>query len=156
MAQSKTASPPEASDYPRYWDFDEDGIEVEGPFVRMGRGYTANGEKPFVVLEIDDTERTIWLLHDVLRNQFAREVYRRPDKTIHAGENVRIRQLEERESKSNVGRSYKNYRTDFLDGPVLAQTDIIGPPPEPTSEPQTEVESTATNGGGAADDIPFG
>ena len=62
--------------------------------MRAGTGYTAMGPRPFVVLELDGTERTVWLHHDVLRNQFAREVHRRPDKMIHRGELVRIWQLE--------------------------------------------------------------
>jgi hypothetical protein len=143
---------PEAPDYPRWWDFDEDGA-ADGSFLRMGRGYTANGEKPFVVLRIDDTERTVWLLHDVLRNQFAREVHRRPDKTIHVGEQVRVWKLEPRESKSNVGRSYTDYRVEFPDGPESTQADLIGPPPE--TEQQTEAESVAGKGGGPGDEIPF-
>ena len=42
-------------------------------------GFTKNGERPFVVLDVDGAERTVWLHHDVLRSAFAREVRRRPD-----------------------------------------------------------------------------
>ena len=105
------------------------------------------------MLDVDGVERTVWLHHDVLRNQFAREVHRRPDKMIHRGETVRIWQLEPRESQSNAGRSYTNYRVEFPEGPESTQADIFGAPPE---------ASTAAGGRGAAvggglpdDDIPF-
>ena len=83
----------------------------------------------------------------------AREVHRRSDKTIHAGERVKIRKLEPRESKSNAGRSYTDYRSTFLDGPESSQADILGPPPEATAEPQPQAESTVDPDAGH--DIPF-
>jgi hypothetical protein len=147
MPRTKTTAPPEVSDYPSWWDWEEDGKLVEGAFVRAGTGYTVNGTRPFVVLDVEGTERTIWLHHEVLRNQFAREVQRRPDRTIPAGEWVRIRQLEPRESQTNAGRSYTNYRTDFPEGPEATQADIFGTPPEASAPEQPEVP--------VDDDVPF-
>ena len=72
------------------------------------------------------SRRTVWLHHDVLLKQFAREVHRRPDKTIHAGEQVRIWQLDERES--NAGRTYVDYRVQFPDGPEAAAEGNEGSP----------------------------
>ena len=86
MPASKTADAPRRPSIPTWWDWDEDGKSIEGAFVRAGTGFTQMGPRPFVVLELDGVERTVWLHHEVLRNQFAREVHRRPDKTIHVGE----------------------------------------------------------------------
>ena len=68
----------ETSEYPAWWDWDDDkdGDTIEGRFVRAGRGFTANGDRPFVVLDVEGTERTVWLHHGVLQNIFAREVHR--------------------------------------------------------------------------------
>ena len=155
MALRSKSQPSEAPEFPSWWDWDPDGKSIEGAFVRAGTGYTAMGPRPFVVLELDGGERTVWLHHDVLRNQFAREVHRRPDKMIHRGETVRIWQLEPRESQSNAGRSYTDYRVEFPEGPELTQTDIFGAPPEGPSQPLPEAEGTAVGGGVSGDDIPF-
>jgi hypothetical protein len=53
MTTPKTAPPPEAPEYPAWWSFDEDGKAIEGTFVRAGSGYTQNGPRPFVVLDVD-------------------------------------------------------------------------------------------------------
>ena len=150
MTRTKTAPPPEAPEYPRWWDWDEDGLLVEGTFVRAGTGYTQMGQRPFVVLNVEGVDRTVWLHHEVLRNQFAREVHRRPDRTIHVGETVRIWQLEPRESMSNAGRSYTDYRVEFPDGPEATQADIFGMPPE-----AAVVEHPSGDGAPVDDDIPY-
>ena len=152
MPAKTTDRTSEDSDYPSWWDFDKDGEELEGAFLRAGQGFTQNGPRPFVVLDVDGTKRTLWLHHEVLRNQFAREVHRRPDKTIAAGERIRVRLLGARESASNAGRSYTNYQTDFLDGPSLSQADIFGPPPEAASPSEPPAETLAS---GPSDSIPF-
>jgi hypothetical protein len=151
MTTPKTAPPPEAPEYPAWWSFDEDGKAIEGTFVRAGSGYTQNGPRPFVVLDVDVSSAPSVLHHDVLRNQFAREVHRRPDKTIHRGETIRIWQLEPRESQSNAGRAYTDYRTEFPEGPESTQADIFGAPPEASPQPETQ----AVGGGVPDNDIPF-
>jgi hypothetical protein len=155
MTRAKTESVPEVPEYPAWWDWDSDGKSIEGAFVRAGTGYTQMGPRPFVVLDHEGDERTVWLHHDVLRNLFAREVHRRPDKMIHRDETVRIWQLEARESQSNAGRSYTDYRVEFPEGPESTQVDIFGPPPEGSSQPQPETEGTAVGSGVSGDDIPF-
>ena len=153
MTTPKTTPPPEAPEFPSWWDWDEDGKSIEGTFVRAGTGYTQMGPRPFVVLDVGGTERTVWMHHEVLRSVFAREVHRRPDKMIHRGEVVRIWQLEPRESQSNQGRSYTDYRAEFPEGPESTQADIFGAPPEASPEPQPE---TGAVGGGVPDDgVPF-
>jgi hypothetical protein len=144
----------EAPKYPPYWDWDEDGDEVDGGFVRLGKGFTTQGERPFVVLDVDGTERTIWLNHEVLRNAFVRELHRRPDKEFKVGERIVIRQLGTKESAS--GREYMNYRVEFPDGPQSSQADILGPPPEPlTRQDETPTDRQAAGGSGPDDDISF-
>jgi hypothetical protein len=152
MAGTKATPTPDAPEYPSWWDWDKDGKSTEGAFVRAGTGYTQMGPRPFVVLDVDSVERTVWLHHEVLRNWFSREVHRRPDRTIHAGETIRIWQLEPRESQSNAGRAYTDYRVEFPDGPELSQADIFGAPPE---DPRQELEHTAVGGGVPDNDIPF-
>ena len=65
------------SDFPRNWLFDEDGLEVEGRYVEITEGTTANGPCPIVVLNVDGERRSIWLFHAAVRNRFADEVARR-------------------------------------------------------------------------------
>lgn len=150
----RTPTAPEAPEYPQWWDWDENGNTASGTFVRAGRGYTQHGDRPFVVLEIDGEERTVWLHQDVLRNLFAREVQRRPDKRIAAGERITLWRLNERTSGN--GRTYIDFRGAFPDSPEVTQSDIFGPPPESRSDdkPATEEQADATAGSGDGD-IPF-
>jgi hypothetical protein len=145
--EAPVETPVEAPEYPSWWDWDspDDGNTVEGSFVRIDRGFTVMGERPFVVLDIDGTERTLWLHWEALRNQFAREVHRRPDKTIHAGERVKVWRLGSR--TSGAGRDYFDFRTEFPDGPAASQADILSLPPgeQPAEQP----------GEPPADDVPF-
>jgi hypothetical protein len=144
----------EESTYPAWWDWSEDadGDTVEGAFLRAGRGFTAQGERAFVVLDVDGTERTVWLHHDALSSAFSREVWSRPDKQLVEGEKIRVRQLGQRESKT--GRTYMNYKTEFLDGPQSTHADIFGKPPEPPAYQAAEPEPGKGNGN-QDDDVPF-
>jgi hypothetical protein len=140
------------SDYPQWWDWSEDGEEVAGRFVRLGQGFTAYGQKPFLVLDVEGVERTIWLHNQVLHNIFARELHRRPEKEFQVGERVEIRQLGTRDSAS--GREYMNYRGEFPDAPQSSQADILGPPPEPPAKQDDGSGDRAEVD--LDDDIPFG
>lgn len=149
MPRAKTAEPMSSSEFPAWWDWDEDGEEIAGTFQRAGRGFTANGERAFVVLDVDGVERTVWLHHTVLQAIFAREVQRRADKQIAVGERIELQRLGERAGGN--GRDYTNYRASFPDGPVPSQTDIFGPPPELAGSPTTTTTSPEETDG----DIPF-
>jgi hypothetical protein len=146
------------SQYPKWWDFNEDGdgSKIAGDFIRAGRGFTQNGEKTFVVLLVDGIERTVWLHHDVLTNQFARELHRRTDKRFQVGEQIEITQLGMRDSQ-NGGSSYMNYGTVFVDGPEVRHEDIFGPPPDGQQQPQLPrgPQQAPAAGGGSDDDVPF-
>ena len=104
----------ETSDYPAWWDWDnpDDGDEVTGTFVSIGRGHTAMGGTAFATIEVDGKPRTFWLHWEALRSQFVREVARRPDKTIHAGERVIARHSGNRTSAKN-GYEYHDFRVEF-------------------------------------------
>jgi hypothetical protein len=147
-ANETEEAPPE---YPRWWDWQEDGSPVRGTFVRAGTGYTAQGERPFVVLDVEGEERTVWLLNEVLRNQFAREVYRRPSRQIEVGERIEVWRLGERASASS-DRRYVNFRVEFPDGPQATQADVFGLPPEAAVVPDDEPESGYETG---EEGIPF-
>jgi hypothetical protein len=156
-ARTKTTDQPPAEtppgeappEYPPWWDWDENGDAVDGTFVRIDRGYTAMGERPFVVLAIDGKERTLWLHWEALRNQFAREVHRRSDKTIHPGEQVKVWRLGSRTSGN--GREYFDFRTEFPDGPEQSQADILPRPPDQASAEQPPDDASAKRAG----DVPF-
>jgi hypothetical protein len=143
------------ADYPAAWIWDDDGDELEGTFERAGKGYTANGEKPFVTLRVGEDLRTLWLLHDVLRNTFAREVHRRPDHEIKVGETVHAWRRERRESAN--GRSYVDYRVEFPDGPTPSQMDVFGLPDEVSEEEASSaVKADVPEQAEEADDgVPF-
>jgi hypothetical protein len=148
--RQQTATQPEARDYPQWWDFDTNGLVVEGPFVAAGRGFTAMGERAYITLEVGGELRTVWLHHEVLRLAFAREVARREDRQIHVGESVRIERLAERDSAN--GRKYVNYDVVFGDSPETTQTDIFGASDvDRAPEAATEEEK----GDAWGDDIPF-
>ena len=53
---TKTKTTPEAPEFPSWWDFDSDGKMIEGAFVRAGQGYTAMGQRAFVVLSVEGVE----------------------------------------------------------------------------------------------------
>jgi hypothetical protein len=148
------------SEYPRAWIWDEDGDELEGVYVGAGSGYTANGQRPFVTLDIGGELRTLWLLHDVLRNSFAREVHRRSDRDLHEGERVHVWRRERRESAN--GRSYVDYKLEFPDRPKPSLVELFGSPDDAPAEDagaaakeETTDKPTDAKKKGTDDAIPF-
>jgi len=154
--KSEPGAPPGPDrDFPDWYDFDENGDELAGAFLRAGRGHTANGPRTFVVLDLGDgIHTTLWLHHTVLQSAFAREVQRRPDKQIKLGERIEVQRLGEREGGN--GRAYTNYRVTFPDGPQDSQEAIFGLPPELAGQAVEEpAEPAAAQSGDADGDIPF-
>jgi hypothetical protein len=124
------------SDFPRNWLFDEDGLEVEGRYVEITEGTTANGPCPIVVLNVDGERRSVWLFHTAVRNRFADEVARRKDGDLTQGELVSIRRGETKESAG--GRSYVSYAVRFPEAPKRSPKEILSEPeqaPEPDDVP---------------------
>jgi hypothetical protein len=129
-----TNQKPPLEEYGEWWDWESDGDCADGTFVRAGRGYTAMGERAFVVLTIDNQDRTLWLHQEVLQSSFAREVKLRADHELHVGERITVWKIGERESAS--GRTYIDFRVKFGDAAVPTQLDIFGgPDDEPSVEP---------------------
>ena len=97
---------------PESWQPSMAGDEIIGTFVRVSVGHTAFGPSPIVVLTDEDgVEKSVWLLHTVLRNQMNRL---RPA----LGELVGIRYLGKREPVGG-GSEYDDYR-------VVVDRDSLG------------------------------
>jgi hypothetical protein len=120
------------SDFPRNWLFDEDGLEVEGRYVEITEGTTANGPCPIVVLNVGGERRSVWLFHTAARNRFADEIARRKDGDLTQGELVSIRRGETKESAG--GRSYVSYTVRFPEAPKRSPKEILSEPDEPEED----------------------
>lgn len=152
----------EKTAHPKSWVFDEDGAELEGRFLRIEeaptRGY---GYQPVVVLDVDGSERSVWLLWDALRGAFSEEVHRRGE--LEPGERIHICRGEQKTSEA--GRGYRDFKVRFPDAPRRSQAEILGAlagrqgatADNENNGATTGQESTATagNGSGPTDDIPF-
>jgi hypothetical protein len=86
---------------PEAWIPSAAGDTIVGEFVRLEQGPTVRGPAWIAVLKTEDGERSVWLLHVVLRNELAR---RRPE----SGELVLIKYLGKKES--SAGQPYEGYR----------------------------------------------
>ncbi len=99
-------------DFPRSWVPSEQDPTIVGEFRRLEQGATAYGPARIVVLKTQDgAERSIWLFHAVLKNEFARV---RPK----VGELIAVRFLGRKQGAA--GQSYSAYR-------VVAQRDEGAP-----------------------------
>jgi hypothetical protein len=127
--------------YPRFWDWDADGDLLEGDFVGAGQGYTQQGQRTFVTVNVNGEPRTLWLFHAVLGKLFAREVDSRTAKRIETGERIIIRRLGMRES--GTGRTYLDFRGSFPDGPQKSQADLFGSPDDDLERHESQAESAA-------------
>jgi len=115
----------EATQYPAAWIFDTDGEQVEGRYVALGEGPTRGyGNRPFVTLKVDGTERTVWLLWEALVNQVLGELERRPDNEFVPGETIIIRSLGKKTSESS-GRQYEDFRAFFPEAPKPSGADLL-------------------------------
>lgn len=86
---------------PESWIFSEHGALIVGEFVRLEEGHTAFGDAKILVLKTEDgRERSVWLLHSVLKRELARK---RPE----IGELVAIRHTGKKTSEA--GTTYESY-----------------------------------------------
>jgi hypothetical protein len=114
------------SDYPRNWNWDVDGDEIEGAFVELDEAPTAYGSRPIVVLDVAGEKRTLWLLETALRSSFADEASRRSSSDgFTVGERIIVRRGAMRQS--STGRSYRSFKALFLDRPKRSAAQILGP-----------------------------
>lgn len=135
---------------PASWVPKREGDEIVGELVRFDRGKTAYGEQVIAVLRTPEgVERSVWLLHAVLRQEFAKL---QPE----LGELVLIRYEGKREPEGD-GSSYQHYRLEVEreDGPI--DWSELG------AEAESELNLSTTPGApleekadrGADDEIPF-
>jgi hypothetical protein len=157
MATDSTTTPdapaPEERKHPGWWNFDEDGQRVAGSFLRLGKGHTTQGDRVFVVLDVEGVgERTVWLHTTVLFSAFQRELGKRPDRALHPGERITITRLGWRDSKEG-GRQYMDFRVEFGDAYQPSAAELFGitdaPPPPTLGDPAAQEDDPVDDG------IPF-
>ncbi|CAN5743296.1 hypothetical protein BH18ACT15_BH18ACT15_11870 [soil metagenome] len=107
-----------AESFPESWIPEHDGDTIVGTFVRLDSGTTRYGQSPIVILDTAQGERSVWLIHVVLRNEFKRQQPK-------AGEPVAVRYLGKKQGAE--GQSYAAYRVkvqrDHDDWDALASED---------------------------------
>jgi hypothetical protein len=135
-------------DYPRWWDWDEDGDIVSGTFVRFTQGFSEYGERTVVVLLVDGEERSVWLHQTVLFDEFRREVLRRTSRELDVGEKVVVKRGEKRKTKDDK-RTFRSFRVLFPDQPQPTTSDLLKLDEEPQEKP---VDEKPAPGDG---DLPF-
>ena len=57
-------------DYPEAWIPESEGESLAGIFVGLDKSRTPFGDSWIVVLDVNGTKRSVWLLHEALRSQF--------------------------------------------------------------------------------------
>lgn len=144
---------------PESWIPEAAGEEIAGELVRYESGHTAYGRQVIAVVKPPNAdERSLWLLHSVLRAEFAKQ---RP----RPGELVLIRYLGRKQGADGTG--YAAYRLEIdrdqaaVDWDAIADGAIEAPglhaPLEqsPPSAPAPQAPTEPSGGTGDDDDIPF-
>jgi hypothetical protein len=134
--------------YPKSW-IAKPGEKLIGVFQRLDRGYTSYGHAWVVVLQPLDSEeeRSIWLLHTALRNQFKKAA---PE----PGELVAVRY--EGKARSNNGTEYDNWtvRVDRVDKPT-DWSQVTGDNEPPPAVAGSDPSWSEFDGMNTEDDVPF-
>jgi hypothetical protein len=143
------AQQPEArgeTGFPQAWKFDEDGLRIEGTYLRLDEGPTEYGRRAIVVLDVEGVERALWLSAEVLRRRFADELERRQEQDFTVGELVVVERGEEKR-ESEAGRGYWPFTVQFPDAPQRTAASLLG----------ADVTHEQGEKGGVRDDddIPF-
>jgi hypothetical protein len=137
-------------EFPDSWVPEQPGEEIAGELVRYERGTTSYGEQVIAVLRTPDgSERSVWLLHAVLRGEFAK-LRPRP------GELLLVR-YEGKRQPAGGGSAYVSYRVEVDRDDGAPDWDEIG------AEAQTESKGAEAPGiheplesaHEPADDIPL-
>jgi hypothetical protein len=102
------------------------GSSRHGPIPSTGHGCTlsASGLKVILVLDVDGTERSVWLSQTALFNKVKDELNRRTSKTLEPGERVIVQRHEKTTSEN--GRSYWPFAVSFPDRPEKSTADLFG------------------------------
>ena len=111
-------------DYPEAWRFDKDGDRVAGTFAHFDQGQTKEyGPRVIMVLNVDGTERAVWLSQLALHSRVRDEVNRRPTKRLEVGERVVVKRLPKKMGENN--REYWPFQVLFPDRPELSPSDLF-------------------------------
>lgn len=123
-------------EYPESW-IPQPGEILVGQLVRYDRGQTTYGDCQIAVVLDEDTgeERSVWLLHEVLRREFLAQ---RP----RIGERIGLKRLED--ARNSAGQPYQKWalRVDRkgapppeLDAPTGSGGEVGETPPDPSLGP---------------------
>lgn len=135
------------NDFPAYWDFDRDGLTCAGTFVRVDSGPTSFGQKAILILDVDGTERSVWVTTAALKGQLGDELGRRNTRNFTAGERIEVHRGAEKAVSAN-DRSYWPFKVNFPDAPTPdAATLLDASPVDLEPEPADFAPDT--------EDIPF-
>jgi hypothetical protein len=140
------------TDYPRAWDWEADGSELEGAYLAIESAPTAQGKRPILVLEVNGEPRTVWLFHEALVSKFREELEERPEGDLRQGEPIVIKRGEKKTSQN--GRDYVDYRVRFPEAPKRSPLDMLGVSSAGTGEPVQE-NAGASSPASQGDDIPW-
>ena len=78
------------------------------------------------MLEVDGTERSLWLNATVLYGKFRDELQNRPGRDLTVGERIVVTRLEEK-TATDGETTYRNFRVLFPDRPQLSTDDPVRP-----------------------------
>ena len=112
-------------DFPAYWDWDKDGLRCEGALVRVEQGQSVHGPVAIAVLDVDGTERSLWLNATALRSKFRDELARRRARRFTPGERIVVERAPEKRVGAS-GYAYWPFRVRFPEGPDLDDADLLG------------------------------
>jgi hypothetical protein len=134
-----------SDEYPQSWVPSDSEPMLAGEFLRLDHGRTSYGPQDIVVMRAEDgRERSVWLLHEVLRSQFAR-VRPRP------GDLLCIRWKGKRTSEGG-GNTYDDYRVEIDRGESEPDWSAVGGTPIDPSLTRSHEHLPA---GSDLDDVPF-
>jgi hypothetical protein len=119
---------PQESDFPRYWDWDDDGLTADGVYEKTDRAPSQYGEKAILILEINGEQRSVWVNTESLRGKLADELERRNARDFNIGERIVITRAAEKKTSSN-DRQYWPFKVDFPDGPKSDAAGLLGANP---------------------------
>lgn len=113
------------SEYPRHWNWVEDGLTVEGTYVKTDSAPSAYGQKAILVLSVEGEERSIWITTEALRAKLAAELERRKARNFDSGERISITRGAEKKVSAN-DREYWPFTIHFPDAPASDTADLLG------------------------------
>ena len=117
LSSQETVTESFDSDYPRSWDWPDDG-ELVGRYVETRSATIGDGTTQALIdFKLVETSEpvTVWLTPTVLRNRFAEELKRRIDAgkdDFEPGERIRIRRGSEKRP-STQGDGYWPFTVEF-------------------------------------------